>query len=236
MNIEQLIADYQPPASAIETIQHAKIALLVGISGAGKDTIKKALLERPGFADIISHTTRQPRLNMGVLEVDGTDYHFVTEEIARGMLERGEFVEAKYVHGTIYGTSIEEVRRASEGGVAITDLDVQGVAEYKNVSSEVIAIFIVPPTYDIWIERLKKRYASEEEFAAEWPKRRDSAIEELTRALLLPYYHFIINDNLDQAVIAATEIIAHATDEFHSKDDEARLSGRRLLTEIRERS
>jgi guanylate kinase len=235
MDIEQLITKYTPPIDAIETIKHAKIALLVGISGAGKDTIKKALLERPGFADIVSHTTRQPRVNAGVPEVDGKDYHFITEEEARGMLEQGEFVEAKYVHGTIYGTSINEVRRASEAGVAITDIDVQGVAEYKNVSNEVMAIFIVPPTYDIWLERLKKRYASEEEFASEWPKRRDSAIAELARALLLPYYHFIINDSLDEAVTAATEIIAHPNDEFHSKDDEARLSARRLLAEIRER-
>jgi guanylate kinase len=110
------------------------------------------------------------------------------------------------------------------------------VAEYKKVSSDVMAIFIVPPTYEAWIERLKKRYETEEAFRAEWPKRRASAIEELTRALLLPYYHFIINDQLDQAVIAATEIIAHQTDEFHSKDDEARLSARRLLVEIRDRA
>lgn len=236
MDIEHLIAEYQPPESAFETIRHAKIALLVGISGAGKDTIKKALLTRPGFDDIVSHTTRSLRSNAGVLEIDGEDYHFISEAIAHSMLERGEFVEAKFVHGTIYGTTIEEVRRASESGVAVNDLDVQGVAEYKNVSSEVIAIFIVPPTYDAWIERLKKRYASEEEFEAEWPKRRDSAITELEQALLVPYYHFIINDSLDQAVGAAIEIIAHPKDEFHSKDDEARFAARKLLSSIRERS
>lgn len=234
MNIEQLIANYQPPAGAIETIRHAKIALLVGISGAGKDTIKKALLARKGFADIISHTTRAPRVNVGVLEVDGEDYHFITEDTARGMLERGDFVEAKFVHGTIYGTSIAEVKKASDAGVAITDLDVQGVAEYKAVSHQVVAIFVVPPTFDVWLDRLKKRYASSEEFEAEWPKRRDSAIKELTNALVVPYYHFIINDSLDSAVDAAMKIIAHSTDEFHSKDDEARLSARQLLASIRE--
>lgn len=236
MNIEKLIAEYQPPEDAIETIRHAKIALLVGITGAGKDTIKKELLKRPGFADIVSHTTRQPRVNAGVPEVDGEDYHFIDEDTAREMLERGEFVEAKFVHGTIYGTSIAEVKRASEAGVAITDIDVQGVSEYKNASSQVIAIFIVPPTYEAWLERLHKRYASQEEFAAEWPKRRDSAIKELTDALLVPYYHFIINDDLDQAVEAAISIIAHPIDEFHSKDDEARLSARSILASIREHS
>lgn len=236
MNLEQLVAVYQPPEGAIQTIRHAKIALLVGISGAGKDTIKKELVARPNFSDIVSHTTRNPRINAGVLEVDGEDYHFISEDEARGMLERGEFVEAKFVHGTIYGTSIAEVKKASDVGVAITDLDVQGVAEYKAVSHEVVAIFIVPPTFEIWRERLKARYASEEEFLAEWPKRRDSAIKELTSALLVPYYHFIINDSLEEAVLAATKIIAHTTDEFYSKDDEARLLARELLAYIREHS
>ena len=236
MDIEQLIQKYTPPVGAIETIQHAKIALLVGISGAGKDTIKKALLGNQGFADIVSHTTRQPRTNAGILEVDGKDYHFITEDTARAMLENGEFVEAKYVHGTIYGTSIAEVRQASEAGVAITDIDVQGVREYKNVSHDVKALFIVPPTYDVWLERLRQRYVTEDAFLAEWPKRRESAIKELTSALLVPYYHFIINDKLDDAVVAATEIIAHASDEFHSKDDEARLAARELLATIRVRS
>ncbi len=235
MSIEKIITEYQPPESAIETIRHAKIALLVGITGAGKDTIVRALLERPGFAAIISHTTRQPRSNAGVPEVDGEDYHFISKETAQGMVERGEFVEAKFVHGTIYGTSIAEVKRASDQGVAITDLDVQGVSEYKGVSNEVVAIFIVPPTYEAWLERLKKRYASTEEFEAEWPKRRESAISELSNALLVPYYHFIINDNLDEAVDAAISIIAHQKDEFHSKDDEARLLARHILTTIRER-
>lgn len=235
MSIEKIITEYQPPESAIETIRHAKIALLVGITGAGKDTIVRALLERPGFAAIISHTTRQPRSNAGVPEVDGEDYHFISKETAQGMVERGEFVEAKFVHGTIYGTSIAEVKRASDQGVAITDLDVQGVSEYKGVSNEVVAIFIVPPTYEAWLERLKKRYASTEEFEAEWPKRRESAISELSNALLVPYYHFIINDNLDEAVDAAISIIAHQKDEFHSKDDEARLLARHILASIRER-
>lgn len=234
MDLRQLIEEYQPPEAAIETIRHAKIALLVGISGAGKDTVKKALLTHKGFADIVSHTTRQPRTNAGVLEVDGEDYHFVAEDEAKTMLENGEFVEAKYVHGTVYGTSIAEVKQASSAGVAITDIDVQGVTEYKNVSNEVVAIFIVPPTYEIWIQRLRQRYANDDDFMAEWPKRRQSAIQELTKALLVPYYHFIINDTIDQAVEAAVAIVSHPSDEFHSKDDEARLAARELLVSIRE--
>lgn len=231
MDLERLISTYQPPKEAREVIKDTKIALLVGISGAGKDTIKKALLARGGFGEIVSHTTRQPRENEGVLEQDGVDYHFIDEDRAREMLEKGEFVEAKYVHGTIYGTSIEEVRLAGEVGTAITDVDVQGVAEYKAVSDQVVAIFVIPPSYDEWMRRLKRRYSTDEDFLAEWPKRRDSAIQELQKALELPYYHCVINDDLARATEVSAEIAARP-DVFTRKDDEARLAARDLLRQI----
>lgn len=231
MDLETLVASYRPPKAAVTVIKNAKIALLVGISGAGKDTIKHQLLKRPGFSEIVSHTTRLPRENEGVLEQEGVDYHFIDEETARNMLERGEFVEAKFVHGTVYGTSIAEVKRASEEGTAITDIDVQGVAEYKTVSDQVVAVFVIPPTYDEWLRRLKRRYTTDEVFLQEWPKRRDSAIKELQRALELPYYHCVINDDLARAVEASADIAARP-DIFTRKDDEARLAARDLLQQI----
>ena len=231
MTLEELIDGYEPTPAAIDIIRHAKIALLVGISGAGKDTIKRKLLEEPGFQDVVSHTTRQPRSNEGVLETEGVEYHFVSQDTAREMLERGEFVEAKFVHGTVYGTSIAEVEKASRGTIAVTDVDVQGVSEYKAVSSGVVAIFVVPPSYEVWVDRLKRRYATDEEFQAEWPKRRDTAIKELTKALEVPYYHCVINDDLERAVDATADI-AKRPDTFNRKDDEARLIARDLLRQI----
>ena len=231
MHLEQLVTDYTPPSEATDIIKNAKIALLVGISGAGKDTIKNQLLVQPGFSGIISHTTRAPRENLGVLEQDGKEYHFISNDTAERMLQHGEFVEAKFVHGTIYGTSIAEVRRASEHAVALNDIDVQGVAEYKAVSNAVIAIFVLPPSYDVWIRRLKNRYENEAEFAAEWPKRRASAIAELTQALGVPYYHFVINDELERSVRVVSEI-AVRPDVFRREDDEARLVARDILATI----
>ncbi|UTX51486.1 guanylate kinase [Candidatus Saccharibacteria bacterium TM7i] len=231
MSIESLVENYRTPKEAVQVVKKTKIALLVGISGAGKDTVKKGLLARPGFGEIISHTTRAPRENNGILEKDGVDYHFITTHTAYDMLERGDFIEAKMVHGTVYGTSTEDVLRASTHGVAITDLDVQGVAEYKDVSEDVVAIFIIPPSYEEWIRRLRRRYTTEEEFMHEWPKRRDSAIAELRRALEVPYYHCVINDEIDRAVEVAAEI-AQREDVFTRKDDEARIVARDLLQQI----
>ena len=231
MNIESLVENYKAPQEAVKVIQKSKIALLVGISGAGKDTIKKGLLARPGFGEIISHTTRAPRENSGLIEKDGIDYHFIDTDTAKDMLERGDFVEAKFVHGTVYGTSTDDVLRAASHGVATTDVDVQGVAEYKEMSEDVIAIFIIPPSYDEWMQRLRRRYTTEEEFMREWPKRRDSAISELKKALEVPYYHCVINDDIDRAVEVAAEI-AQREDVFTRKDDEARIVARDLLQHI----
>ena len=231
IDLEKLIANYRPPKEARGVIKDTKIALLVGISGAGKDTIKRELLRRPGFGEIVSHTTRPPRENEGVLEQEGVDYHFIDNDTARAMIERGEFVEVKFVHGIVYGTTIEEVRRAGQAGTAITDIDVQGVAEYKAVSDDVVAIFVLPPTYDEWVRRLRRRYTTDDEYLHEWTKRRDSAVRELQKALELPYYHCVINDDLARAVQVSAEIAARP-DIFTRKDDEARLAARDLLRQI----
>ncbi|RWZ78251.1 MAG: hypothetical protein EOT05_00590 [Candidatus Microsaccharimonas sossegonensis] len=233
MDLEQLTQGYTPTPETVELVKNTKITLLVGISGAGKDTIKRQLLQKEGYCDIVSHTTRKPRNNNGIMEIDGEDYHFISPDTARTMLVRQAFIEAKFVHDTLYGTSANEVRLAHAANkIAVTDIDVQGVDEYKELSQDVIAIFILPPSYGVWRERLQKRYVTVEEFQAEWPKRRESAIMELEKALFVPYYHFIINDALDRSVRIVDEIAQHG-DVFHRKDDVARLLARDILDEIR---
>lgn len=234
-DLSDQIAGYQLPDHAAELIRSTRIVLLAGITSAGKDTIKKELLKRPEFRDIVSHTTRQPRTNNGVMEIDGVDYHFIDQSEAETMLNENGFIEAKFVHGTVYGTSVMALEQIhSEGKIAITDVDVQGIAEYKKVSQNVIAIFIVPPDYNTWLERLKLRYGPDGLPPEEWARRRESAIKELKNALLVPYYHFVTNDDLDRAVEAVLEIVSHDTDEFHSKDDESRLMARYLAEQIQQ--
>ena len=125
--LEHLITNYQPSDAAIDLVRNTHITLLVGISGAGKDTIKKRLLADSDYRDIISHTTRAPRSNNGVPEVADVDYHFIDEAEARRMVEGQEFIEAKYVHGTVYGTSVSELRQSyDQRKIAITDVMFRG--------------------------------------------------------------------------------------------------------------
>ena len=231
--IEKLIREYQPSESVRQLVIQTKIVLLVGISGAGKDTTKQRLMQSSEFADIVSYTTRQPRQNKGIWEREGIDYNYIDEATAARLLESHAFVEAKFVHGTVYGTGVKQVQDIRDAGkIAVTDIDVQGVDEYKKLSPGVVAIFLLPPNYQEWRRRLSVRYASQEEFDREWPKRYNSAIREITHALEVPYYHFVINDDIDETARIVREI-ASKPDVYNRKDDEARLAARDLLEQLK---
>lgn len=231
--IEKLIREYQPSESVRQLVIRTKIVLLVGISGAGKDTTKQRLMQSPEFADIVSYTTRQPRQNKGIWEREGIDYNYIDEATAARLLESHAFVEAKFVHGTVYGTGVKQIQDIHDASkIAVTDIDVQGVDEYKKLSPGVVAIFLLPPNYQEWRRRLSVRYASQEEFDREWPKRYNSAIREITHALEVPYYHFVINDDIDETARIVREI-ASKPDVYNRKDDEARLAARDLLEQLK---
>ncbi len=230
--LQRLVDNYAIPASAIDLVQKTRIVLLVGVSGAGKDTIKHRLLETGGYHHIVSHTTRAPRENGGVLEQDGVEYHFITKERAAEMLQNGEFVEAKKYGDNIYGTSVTEIQKAHDDGkVAITDIEVQGVAEYKAISSDVIAEFILPPNYQEWQRRLLARYGQKGADPQDIQRRMQIAIAELKEALEQSYYHFIVNEDLDEAVRSADSIARHH-DKFSIIDRSFRVWAERLLEDL----
>lgn len=231
--LQQLVAAYQLSPEAISLVQTTPIVLLVGVSGAGKDTIKHHLLELGGYHRIISHTTRQPRSNGGVMEQDGVDYHFISKEQALTMLRDKAFIEAKKYGDNIYGTSVAEIQKAhDEGRIAISDPEVQGAAEYKAISPNVIATFILPPSYDEWQRRLHARYGEQGADANDIAKRMRTAVTELEEALSKSYYHFIVNENLDEAV-RAVDKIAHHHDEFNTIDHSFRRWAEQLLADLK---
>lgn len=229
--LKKLLDSYAVPDKAVELLQKARVIFLVGVSGAGKDTILKELLKTDKYKLVVSHTTRRPRENHGVLEQDGKDYHFIDESEARRMLEQSEFIEAKLYSGNIYGTSLKEVKDAyDEGKIAVSDIEVQGVAEYMGVASTVTPIFILPPDFETWQKRLKARYAVEQADETDLKKRMNTAKKELEEALAKDYFEFVINDDLDRAVVAVDEI-AHGNLSA-AKNEKARQLARQLLQDL----
>lgn len=202
MNIEQIISDYTMSEQAHDVVQKTRLMLIASIAGGGKDTVVRELVKTGEFHRIVSHTTRQPRMNHGVLEVDGEDYHFIDQATAAEMLQAHAFIEAKYVHGNIYGTSIAEVEKAYlQGKVAATDIDIQGVVEYLDVKPDTHAVFLLPPSVDTWLDRLSRRYDGDlSSHQDELQKRFRTAYDEIKHIQEDDRFVLIINDDLPTTV------------------------------------
>jgi len=130
-------------------------------SGAGKTSLVKALLKSGlNLSLSISHTTRPPRTG----EVNGRDYHFVSEDTFRKMLVNGEFLESAEVYGNLYGTSQKWIDQAvASGRDILLEIDCQGAKQVHQFFPESISIFILPPSADALAMRLKARAQDGEE-------------------------------------------------------------------------
>ncbi len=177
--------------------------VLAAPSGAGKTTIARALVESSGdFAFSVSATTRGPREG----EKDGVDYWFVSRERFREMIDAGEFAEWAEVHGQLYGTPLSSLREASRAGRhVILDIDVQGARQIRQAVPEALLIFILPPSAEALMGRLRGR-GSEGEDALQ--RRLDTmrmelaeAEWQLTDAAAGGYFdHFVVNDDLSRTI------------------------------------
>jgi guanylate kinase len=169
-------------------------------SGGGKTTIARRLLEtRTDVGYSISCTTRAPRAG----EDHGRDYFFLTVEEFEARRKRGEFAESAEVHGRWYGTLRSEITRVlSEGKHVIMDIDVQGAAQLQRAFPQAVLVFVLPPTAEKLLERLKQRKTEDR---ASLARRMMNALEELRHAD--EYQYVVVNDVLEQAVKRVSSVI-----------------------------
>jgi guanylate kinase len=127
--------------------------ILSAPSGSGKTTIAKALLDRrPDLGYSVSCTTRSPRPG----EISGRDYYFMSRAEFIAERERDAFAESAVVHGNLYGTLRREVQRVlNEGKHVVMDIDVQGATQFMRAFPQSVTIFILPPSADILLDRLR---------------------------------------------------------------------------------
>lgn len=226
----QKLQSYRMPAQATELVRSTRIVFLVGVTGAGKDTVIHQLIKSGDYHRIVSHTTRPPRRNHGILEQNGIDYHFVDVQTIETMLGDGGFVEAKQFSGNVYGTSVAEIQMAhDEGKIAITEIEVQGVAEYRAISDKVTPIFLLPPDFDTWQQRLSQRHG-EAVNPADLAKRLATAKVELQEALDKDYFEYVVNQDLAETIRIVNEI-AHGKFS-RTKNDKAKVVARKLLNKL----
>lgn len=234
MTNEELAVNYQADQRALDAVRAVKILLLVGISGAGKDTIQKEILDLPGYHRIITHTTRAPRANDGIMEQNGREYHFVSHEEMNSLLQNHELVEINQFGKNFYATSVREFEIAKQDEkVAVTNVDVNGVAALHAIApNAVTAIFLLPPDFTTWKERLAVRYHTIQEFMDAFNERESIAAAELEHALRTPYYYFIINDDIDGVTQLIDDIAKGRITELPA-DTAARNVAKDLLSTIR---
>ncbi len=128
-------------------------------SGAGKSTLCDALRQTSDFVYSVSCTTRPPRAG----EIEGEDYHFLSETEFAARATAGEFLEHANVHGKFYGTLREPILRNLHDGVdVLIDIDTQGAAAIRAfddgfVRQALADVFIMPPDLEELRRRLTKR-------------------------------------------------------------------------------
>jgi guanylate kinase len=174
--------------------------ILSAPSGGGKTTIARALLaRRPDLGYSVSCTTRSPRPG----ELHARDYHFMSRGEFLAEREKGAFAESAEVHGNLYGTLRSEIDRVlASGKHVVMDIDVQGAVQFVRAFPHAVTIFILPPSADVLLERLRSRKT---ESPAQLAARLQSALQELQR--VEEYEYVIMNDDLDRAVASVESII-----------------------------
>lgn len=205
--LQRKLVSYQPSGKTKRLVRATPKLFLVGIAGAGKDTIIRELIKTGEYQPIVSHTTRQPRANNGVMEREDVEYHFIDLARAEAMIDAGEYIEAKQYGGNIYGTTAAELQRAYDNHkIAVTDIEVQGIEAYILLDPKTHAVFVLPPSFEIWQQRLIGRYGEQlnhEDLA----KRMATALQELEHALHADYFSFVVNDDLPEAVTEVQRIV-----------------------------
>ncbi len=190
------------------TARTGQLVIISGPSGVGKSTIMPLVRQR--FADrlrmSVSATTRSPRPG----EVDGENYHFLSQEEFRRRLQAGEFLEHMEVFGRghFYGTLLSEVLPSLKRGVwVILEVDVDGAARALEHFPEALTIFISPASevadaVGVLEQRLRKRGTESEEALL---RRLEVARREIERSDA--YQHIVINDSVEQSVDAICDIL-----------------------------
>ena len=171
----------------------ANLFIIAAPSGCGKTSLVKALLENSkNLAVSVSHTTRKPRK----AEIDGENYHFVSNETFEQMISNNDFLEYAEVFGNMYGTAKTNIYEKLDSNInIILEIDWQGARQVRQNMPEVISIFILPPSKNVLLERLTTRGQDDKATISE---RMENSEKEMSHYNEFGY--LIINDQFDSAL------------------------------------
>ena len=181
-------------------VAKANLFVVSAPSGAGKTSLLKQLIAELGNVQTaISHTTREKRK----AEVDGVDYHFVSQNEFELLIKQDEFHEFATVFGNSYGTSKSSITEQINQGIdVILEIDWQGARQIKEQIPKSRSIFILPPSKSALESRLKDRGQDDDLVISQ---RMSEAISEMSH--YNEYDYLVINDDFSVAVSEIKAII-----------------------------
>ncbi len=185
------------------------IFAISGVAGAGKDTLLDFLREK-GCAISVSYTDRQAREG----EIDGKSYNFISEEEFTKAVENGEFIEWERTRGEIrYGKMKSEFESAlNSGKTSVMQIDVLGAQKFKKMGYEIVTIFVIPPSLEEAMNRLKVRNTDTEDQLKIRVER-----YELEMSYKDKYDHVVVNDDLEKAKQEILDIVEKESKKFEKK-------------------
>ncbi len=169
------------------------LLVLSSPSGAGKSTLSRSLLEKDDNINLsVSMTTREPRPG----EIDGVHYNFTSQDEFDALVAADGFLEYATVFENSYGTPAEPVEAALlDGKDVLFDIDWQGTQQLnQRVGADLVRIFILPPSKEELLNRLKSRAQDSDEIVAKRMAKANSEISHWAE-----YDYVIINDDLKAA-------------------------------------
>ena len=192
-----------------ENNQTGLLFILSGPAGSGKTTICDALIESESIGRIITSTTRKPRTN----EVDGVDYHFLSQLDFEDKIQKGLFFEYATVHNHYYGTQKSDILEPlMQGQNRLLNIDVQGAKTIASkaeadpdLKGKVVTLFIKPPNIEELAKRLQKRGTDS---AAEIERRLEVAKKEILQQDF--YHHVIVSSSKENDLEAVRKIYQEA--------------------------
>jgi len=181
-----------------KTSQRGKLIVLSGPGGVGKSTVAKALKDSSGLHVSVSATTRAPRFN----EIEGVDYHFVSQDEFDQSIARDEFLEWAEFAGNRYGTPRKAVEEALDSGLSVLlEIEISGARQVKEKMPDAVLVFLEPPTWEELVSRLEGR-------GTDSPERRAARLalaqEEMAAASF--FDKVLINEEVEKVVASLIEL------------------------------